>query len=293
MKPLTVFIAGCDSEIGFATAKLLVEQGFNVMAAMKSPGFLNQIYAGDLLDYSMGKSGQMHILELDITSNNSVAFAAVEAFKIADGKIDVVINTEDAGSYGFTETFTVEQFSNMFNVNVFGFQRLCRSFLPSMREHKEGLIISVSSILGQFVLPYMGAYTASKYALNGLVDSYEMELKPLGIEVALLQLGAFDPSVVENMSTMPDDLNRVGEYSEFGQFPREAWRQISQTYNLGGEDAKLVASAISNLIRCPKGERSGKTVVDGLIGTAAIKTVNEEHKEVQDQLVAHMHAEVL
>ena len=286
-----IFIAGSDSEIGFATARTLVALGYTVMAAMRSPGFMNQIYAGDLLEYAADHPGELHILELDLTSGSSVGFAADEAFKIADSKIDVLINAEDIGSTGYSETFTVEQLKNLFDINVFGFQRLCRAFLPKMRARKEGLIISISSIFGRFMLPYSGAYSSAKHALDGLVESYHQELKPTEVEVTMVETGGFDASIVENMLTMPDDLERVSSYGDLRNMPRDAWNNVMNAYNFNDEGPAEVAKGIVELINMPAGKRPARLVISDMPGSDILVKLNKKKDQLQKKLLSIMEAE--
>lgn len=288
----SVFVAGCDSEIGFALARLLVDQGYNVLAAMKSPGFMNQIYAADLLEHANGRRGQMNILEMDVTSNSSVQFAVDEAYKLTDHGVDVLVNVEDAGAIGFSETFTVEQFKNIFDLNVFGFQRLCRAVLPRMRERGEGFIVNVSSLFGRFTLPYAGAYTSARYALNGLVESYQRELEPIGIDVSIVETGAFDASVIENMHTMPDDLTRVKSYGEMEYVPRQTWNDIVSTFQFEDKDPSAVAKCIGKLIGLDQDERPQRVVVNGMGGVKEIKAMNKKKATLQERLLAPLAREL-
>ena len=287
----TVFVAGCDSEVGFVAARTFVEKGYTVLAAMKSPGFLNQIYAGDLLDYSLNQPGELHILELDVTSNSSVGFAASEAFKLVDNKIDVLINVEEAGSTGYTETFTVEQFKYIFDINVFGFQRICRAFLPQFRKRRSGLIINVSGLFSCFVIPYAGAFTAAKCAVDGLTESYRAELAPTGVEVSLVEPGGFDPSVVEDMLTMPDDLNRVRTYEETEHLPVEAWRQIIQEFQYSDDGPAQVTQELINLIESPVGQRPKRIIVNDMPASKALAEYYQQKEKVQGQLLSSLNLE--
>ena len=287
----SVFVAGCDSEIGLSVAFLLVDNGYDVLAAMKSPGFINQIYASDLLEYSNGKPGKMNILEMDTTSNSSVQFAVDEAIKLTERGIDVFINVEDAGAIGFAETFTVEQFKNIFDLNVFGFQRLCRALLPKMRERQEGYIINVSSLFSRFALPYAGAYTSAKYALDGLVESYQYELESQGIDVTMVETGAFDPSVIENMVTMPDDLERVKSYGDMEYVPRRTWNEIVSTYQFEDQHPPQVAKGIQKLLELSKDERPGRLVIKSMEGSKELRALNKRKETLKEKLLENMSLE--
>ena len=287
----TIFLSGCDSEAGFNTACALIQEGYTVLAAMSSPGFLNQIYAADLLEYSLKEEGDLHVLEMDVSSNSSVGFAAQEALELAGNNIDVIINFEEVGAIGYTETFTVDQFKKLFDVNVFGFQRVCRSFLPYFRSRQSGLVVNVSSMFGRAVLPYAGVYTASRFAAYGLTESYRLELAPLGVEFTMVEPGGFDASVLENMLTMPDDLERMKSYGAFEKLPSESWHDVVAKYQYGDEEVEMITDAILELMVVPGGMRPPLIIVEEMPASEALREAEDAFNRVQDQVVGSLNLE--
>src|SRR6202012_4962575 len=137
------------------------------------------------------------------------AFAAL--FKKTGNKLDVLVNNAGLFAMGLSETYTPEQGRGMFEVNVFGTQRVIRAALPAMRKRKSGLVINVGSILGRVTIPFIGLYGASKFALEALTESYRYELSQLGVDVGLVQPSAY-PTGLYSARLQPADAGRAAEY---------------------------------------------------------------------------------
>src|SRR5262249_38712400 len=146
--------------------------------------------------------------EMDVTNDASVHHAIQQALDRA-GRIDVVINNAAMAAQGITEAYTVEQFQQVLDVNLFGVARVNRAVLPAMRRQRTGLLIHVSSGIGRTVVPGFAAYAASKFALEALADAYRFELAPLGIDSVIVDTGH---SPILERFLAPADQNRVAEY---------------------------------------------------------------------------------
>jgi len=110
----------------------------------------------------------------------------------------VVVNNAGIGITGLLESFTIEQAKQQFDVNVFGVLRVNGAVMPSMRKQGSGLIIQISSGLGRVVIPFLGIYTASKFAIEAVAEVYHYELKQLGIESVIIQPGAYPTDFHKN-----------------------------------------------------------------------------------------------
>jgi NAD(P)-dependent dehydrogenase (short-subunit alcohol dehydrogenase family) len=117
--------------------------------------------------------------------------AAIEAVWQHEQRLDVVVNCAGFGIAGAIEDTPIDLALSQFNTNVFGVMRVCRSVLPLMRRQGQGLIVNVTSIAGEFALPFQGWYSGSKFAVEGLSEALHAEVRPFGIDVVLVQPGDF------------------------------------------------------------------------------------------------------
>jgi NAD(P)-dependent dehydrogenase (short-subunit alcohol dehydrogenase family) len=269
---MNVLITGTSSGFGRLIAETLAGKGHTVYASMRGIAGKNEKAAGELR--ALTTSGKVHVVELDVTSQASVD-AAVKGILDQGGKLDVVVNNAGLGSLGYEETFTAEQMQTVFDVNVFGVQRVNRAVLPSMRAQGSGLLIHITSGLGRLVLPLMGVYGASKFALEALAESYRYELSPIGIDSVILQPGAFGTDFGKN-SLPPAEADRVSGYGAAAKIQEQMGAAFAHMFS-GPDvpDPQLVADAVLKLIETPSGERPLRTVVDPLTGqgTTAINGV--------------------
>jgi short-subunit dehydrogenase len=113
--------------------------------------------------------------------------------------IDVIINNAGIYGGGIQETFTIEDYKMFFDVNVFGGVRVNNAFLPILRAQGSGLIIQISSTLGRTIIPFGGVYDATKWAVEALSENLAYELKPLGIDIAIVQPGPFPTEIFKKV----------------------------------------------------------------------------------------------
>lgn len=172
----TIFITGASSGIGKATAEYFANKGWNVAATMRN--------TSDALT----ETDKLKKFALDVQDKNSIAKAVKDSIA-AFGKIDVVLNNAGYGTAGVLESATDEQIKRQFDVNLFGLIDVIRAFLPHFRENKNGLFMNVSSIGGLITLPLFSLYHATKWAVEGLTESLQYELNPLGIELKIIEPG--------------------------------------------------------------------------------------------------------
>jgi NAD(P)-dependent dehydrogenase (short-subunit alcohol dehydrogenase family) len=139
-------------------------------------------------------------IELDVTDPDSVRTALAEVADRTGGRIDAVVLNAGVGDAGFFEDLPDAQVRKIFETNFFGAIDVARAALPYMRARRTGRIIAVSSI-GVFVpYPALGAYVASKRALEGWAESLAVEIAPFGIDVALVEPGGYATSIWDNAS---------------------------------------------------------------------------------------------
>lgn len=281
---LNVLITGCSSGFGRLTAETLAMDGHFVFASMRDIAGKNAKPADDLTEFARRKNLFLEVLELEVTDESSVK-NAVKSIINTVGHIDVVLNNAGIAAAGLQETFTMEQARKVFEVNTLGPLSVNRAVLPHMRARKSGLLIHISSTLGRFVLPCMGIYCASKFALEALVESYSYELAPLGIDSVIIEPGAFPTGIQKNMDS-PLDMQRIKEYGELAGMAEKMFSDLEKTFS--GPDApspQMIADAVKKIIETPAGQRPLRTVVDALGGGGLIEDLNNYTQNMQKQIM--------
>ncbi len=178
-----VLITGATSGMGELSAKFLSDNGYIV-------------YAGSRDENVKIGNGNLNHIYIDVTKTDTIKNAVKTIIK-NEGKIDVLVNNAGYGLLATLEEGTDEEIFNQFDVNVFGLIKTTREVLPYMREAKSGVIINISSFLGKMGLPLLSHYNASKYAVEGIVDSLRFETLPFGIRVHSIQSGLFGTNFVK------------------------------------------------------------------------------------------------
>ena len=154
------------------------------------------VYAGSRDENVKVGNGNLKHIYIDVTKTDSIKNAVATIIK-KERKIDVLVNNAGYGLLSTLEDGTDEEMFNQFDVNVFGLIKTTREVLPHMREAKSGVIINISSFLGKMGLPLLSHYNASKYAVEGIVDSLRFETLPFGIRVHSIQAGLFGTNFVK------------------------------------------------------------------------------------------------
>lgn len=190
-----VLITGTSSGIGLATALELGRAGHKVYATMRNPA-----RAPQLGEQASREGLPISILPMDVDSDQSVSdcFAAVHR---QDEQIDVLINNAGIERHGSVEELPMEAFRATMETNYFGALRCIRQVLPRMRERGSGCIINVTSVAGKIASSPLGAYAASKFALEALSEALAQEMKPFGVRVAIVEPGIIDtpmPHAIED-----------------------------------------------------------------------------------------------
>ena len=266
-----VLITGCSSGFGFLTTKALAARGHTVVATMRDPEGRNAENAARLRAECEGAPGAVHIVALDVTDDASVAAAVAEAIERV-GDLDAVVNNAGFGHGGILETFSVDELREVFEVNVFGPHRVNRAVLPHLHARKAGLIVHVSSSIGRLLFPFFGAYGPSKYALEALAETYQMELHGTGIEVTIVQPGGYLTEWFANMKR-PENVERAAAYGPLAEAAAGFWADPEGTMDAEIADPQHVADGIVEVIEAPAGERPQRKVIDPMMGEA-VEAIN-------------------
>ena len=271
----TIVITGSNSGFGRLTAETLAKAGHTVFATMRGSTGRNAKAAAELKAFGAANSNRVHVVELDVTSDASVQHAIDQIAKQTGGVIDVLFNNAGRFSMGIQEAFSVDEVKSLFETNVFGPLRVNRAVLPHMRKRRSGLIITTSSIVGRFSLPCFGTYAASKHAVEALADAQRDELKELGIDVVLLEPGAF-PTEVGDKGLYTSDA-RANEYGAIASLPKQVGEGLGQLFSSpNAPKPQDVADAVKKLVDTPAGKRPDRVLVDSLTGDP-VRAINEHY----------------
>jgi NAD(P)-dependent dehydrogenase (short-subunit alcohol dehydrogenase family) len=179
-------VTGCSSGIGRACALELARRGYTVVATARDPSSLDDLPVAERR-------------ALDVTDDGSVSAVAVAA-----GDVDLLVSNAGITAWAPVELLPIDLVRRVFDTNVLGFLRIARSVLPGMRARRRGRVIAVSSAaLRGF--PLLGAYAASKAALEALVESMRLEVAGLGVEVLLAEPGPVISSFAANRTVVEID----------------------------------------------------------------------------------------
>lgn len=174
----SILITGCSSGIGLCVAQGLKRRGHRVYASARKTE-----------DVAMLQAQGLEALALDLDDSASIRRAVNEVLARSGGTLDALFNNAAYGQAGAVEDLSREVLRAQFETNLFGTQELTNLIIPLMRAQGHGRIIYNSSLLGLVAMPYRGAYNASKFALEGLVDTLRLELAGSGIHVSLIEPG--------------------------------------------------------------------------------------------------------
>ena len=176
--PRTVVVTGCSSGIGLSTARLLRDRGWTVLPTARKPA-----------DLDMLKGEGFDPVDIDVADGASTARAAEEILARTGGVVGALVNNAGFAQPGAMEDLTREALRRQFEVNVFGLQDLTNRLLPGMLKQKAGRIVNVSSVVGRVALPFLGIYSATKFAVEAMSDSMRVELVDTGVFVSLIEPG--------------------------------------------------------------------------------------------------------
>tara|TARA_R110002050_G_scaffold289369_1_gene441971 strand:- start:2501 stop:3313 length:813 start_codon:yes stop_codon:yes gene_type:complete len=174
----TILITGASSGIGKATAIHFQQQGWNVIATMRTPDKESEL--------SKLENIQLERLDvLDVESIDQAIKNGISRF----GKIDAIVNNAGYGAYGPLEIFPRENIIRQFNTNVIGLMDVTKAIIPHFRKNKDGVIVNISSIGGQMTFALGSLYHGTKFAVEGISESLHYEMKEIGVKVKILEPG--------------------------------------------------------------------------------------------------------
>ncbi len=204
VKNKSVLVTGCSSGIGRATAEVLRSKGWTVFPTARKVADLDEL-----------KQAGFEAVKLDLSSSESIAVAVDWVLAKNDGKLGAVVNNAGFGMPGAIEDLTRDAMRDQFEVNLFGLQELTNKLIPGFRKQGDGRIVNVSSVVGRLSLPFMGIYSASKFALEAVSDALRVELSLDRISVSLVEPGPIRTSFSTNCAGQGEE-KLDAEVSRFG-----------------------------------------------------------------------------
>jgi NAD(P)-dependent dehydrogenase (short-subunit alcohol dehydrogenase family) len=233
----TVLITGCSSGFGLLTTVELARRGDRVFASMRDPS------RGDALRKALADAGaDATVVQLDVLDDAAVV-AAVAAVIEAAGSIDVLVNNAGIGFLGPLEEMKPEQIGAMFGTNIGGMIRVTQAVLPHMRAAGKGHVVNVTSLAAFLSAPFMGAYAATKHAVDALGEALAGEVAPLGIHVTNVAPGAYNTPMIDGVH----DALAAAEHSAYADRFRTAVER-HEAMMRAADQPQDVASAIADAI---------------------------------------------
>jgi NAD(P)-dependent dehydrogenase (short-subunit alcohol dehydrogenase family) len=187
----TALITGASSGFGLLTTVTLARRGWRVLATMRD------LSRHDRLEAAAREAGvreRIEFHELDVTDAEHVA-ALVDLVQSRHEPLHALVNNAGFAMPGFTEDVNDAELRRQFDTNFFGAASITRAFLPMLRRQGYGHVVMVSSVGGRMAVPGLGSYNASKFALEGWSESLRLEMKPVGIQVVLVEPGSFETNI--------------------------------------------------------------------------------------------------
>lgn len=258
----SVVVTGCSSGIGLATAELLRDHGWTVFPTARKVEDLDALEAKGF-----------KAIQLDVTSSISIEATVDQVLSLTDGKLGAVVNNAGFGMPGAIQDLTRDAMRQQFEVNVFGLQELTNRLIPIFRKQGCGRIVNISSVVGRISLPFMGIYSASKFALEAISDAQRVELSRDQISVSLVEPGPIRTRFSTNCAGQGEEkLDVTG--SMFGA----AYKQYFEKRRNGGMSQdpfrlppEAVAKKIFHALESPRPKIRYKVTIPAYLGDWAAR----------------------
>ncbi len=202
----TVLITGTSSGIGLATALELARAGHRVVATMRKPERCPQ-----LAETAAAEGLTLEVKQMDVDSDESVAACFAEQ-RARGVSIDVLVNNAGIEKHGAIEELRMDEIRAVMETNYFGALRCIQQVVRAMRTRGSGCIINVTSLSGKIASTPLGAYAASKFALEAASEALAQELKPFGVRVAVVEPGIIDTPMPRAIKNQPPSEYRQGRH---------------------------------------------------------------------------------
>ncbi|HSG91873.1 MAG TPA: SDR family oxidoreductase [Pseudomonadales bacterium] len=232
-------VTGTSTGIGFATAMHLARNGYRVFAGMR-----NLAKAGPLQEMADGDELPLEVIQLDVTSGESIAAAFARVHEA--GPVDVLVNNAGIGGSTPLELTPEDEHRQIFDTNYFGAMNCIQQVLPSMRERETGCIVNITSVEGRLAVPDQVAYSASKWALDAAGEALAHEVYRFGVRVVNVEPGVIMTSIFDNSA----DMTRYDKHSPYKQIMRRNGKMFMSGFKRNTQPQE-VADVILEAITTP------------------------------------------
>ena len=276
-----VLITGSSSCFGYLTTLTLARKGYKVRATMRDSNGKNREKRKEFEAIAKDENLNITVAELDVTSDVSVKELTTRIIQ-EDGSLDVLVNNAGVMYVGITEAYSLEQVQEQFDTNFFGVVRTTKAFLPLIKKSEDGAIVNISSLAGRLVFPYFGVYCASKFALEAYTESLRYELKPLSVDVSIVEPGPFPTSLLHS-GPKEDDSIALETYGEMSGVPSAMLQTFGDFFkSVDAPNPQEIADSILEVLETDKGTRPIRKVTGIDYGT---KELNESIAPIQENHV--------
>lgn len=223
-----VIVTGASSGIGKSTALTYIKNGFTVYAGARRVEKMKDI----------SKAGGT-VIKLDVTSQKSIDEFVAEVLKEED-RIDILVNNAGYGLYGSVEDTPIDAVRYQYEVNVIGLAAMTKAVIPTMRKHRNGRIINISSVGGKITTPTGSYYHGTKFAVEGFSDCLRMELSPFNIDVVVIRPGLIATEFTEVLNEKSPNMSEP-----YSPFTNAFNKQTKEMYDAGkGSHPQVIADLI-------------------------------------------------
>ena len=224
-------VTGAGRGMGVDIAKAALAAGHAVVATGRNP---------DKVSAAVGAHDDLMVVELDVTDPASAA-AAIQAAVCRFGRLDVLVNNAGNFNAGFFEELSPEEFRAQIETTLFGPVNVTRAALPVMRAQRSGLVVTISSTAGIVGGEFLSAYAASKFGVEGWLESLALEVAPFGIKTMLVEPGFFRTELLTPESTKYAEAS-IADYAARTEQTVTAWKSMDGQQ--GGDPAKLADALV-------------------------------------------------
>ncbi|TGB05147.1 SDR family oxidoreductase [Halobacillus salinus] len=217
----TVLITGASSGFGYYTALNCAKRGFHVIATMRN---MDKAKLFEESEAAEEIKNNIEVWQLDVTDALSLAHFKERVRNLT--RLDVLVNNAGFAIGGFVEQVPLEAYRRQFETNLFGVIQVTQAVLPLMRKQGSGKVMNVSSISGLIGFPGLSAYVSSKHALEGWSESLRFEVKPFGIDVALIEPGSYQTNIWSTGMELPEEVHNPD--SPYAFYVKGLWDALQQ-----------------------------------------------------------------